>query len=50
VKLKKKARILIAIDQSLLAWVDQTVKKGVFANRSHAMHTVSVKLNEEASK
>lgn len=40
----------MAFDQSLLAWVDQTVKKEVFANRSHAIHKASVKLNEGTSK
>lgn len=46
---KKKARISIAIDQNLLAWIDQMVEKGVFANRSHAIHRALIKLKEESA-
>jgi Arc/MetJ-type ribon-helix-helix transcriptional regulator len=44
---KKKARISIAIDTEFLAWIDQMIKRGVFANRSHAIHRALLKLKEE---
>ena len=47
---KKKARISIAIDREFLAWIDQMIKKGVFANRSHAIHRALLKLKEEVTK
>ena len=47
---KKKARISIAIDREFLAWIDQMIEKGVFANRSHAIHRALLKLKEEVSK
>ncbi|MFQ6127147.1 MAG: hypothetical protein ACE5R6_21430 [Candidatus Heimdallarchaeota archaeon] len=31
---KKKARISLAIDQDFLAWIDQMIEKGVFANEA----------------
>jgi Arc/MetJ-type ribon-helix-helix transcriptional regulator len=47
---KKKARISIAIDKEFLKWIDEMTKKGVFANRSHAIHRALLKLKEEAVK
>ena len=47
---KRKARISIAIDPDMLQWIDQMVKTGVFANRSHAIHRALLKLKEEVSK
>jgi Arc/MetJ-type ribon-helix-helix transcriptional regulator len=44
---KKKARISIAIDREFLVWIDEMIKKGVFANRSHAIHRALLKLKEE---
>jgi metal-responsive CopG/Arc/MetJ family transcriptional regulator len=46
---KKKARISIAIDRDFLAWIDQMIEAGVFANRSHAIHRALVKLKEEVT-
>ena len=46
---KKKARISIAIDKEFLVWIDQMINKGVFANRSHAIHRALLKLKEEAA-
>jgi len=46
----KKARISIAIDRELLTWIDEMIKKGVFANRSHSIHRALVKLKEEISR
>jgi len=46
----KKARISIAIDREFLIWIDEMIKKGVFANRSHSIHRALVKLKEEISK
>lgn len=46
----KKARISIAIDKEFLAWIDQMIKKGVFANRSHAIHRALIKLKEEVTQ
>ena len=46
----KKARISIAIDKEFLAWIDQMIKKGVFANRSHAIHRALLKLKEEVTQ
>lgn len=43
----KKARISIAIDQEFLAWIDEMIEKGVFANRSHAIHRALLKIKEE---
>ncbi len=45
----KKARISIAIDQEFLTWIDQMIEKGVFANRSHAIHRALLKLKEEVA-
>lgn len=50
VESKKKARISIAIDKDFLIWIDQMIEKGVFANRSHAIHRALLKLKEEAAK
>jgi len=50
VESKKKARISIAIDREFLVWIDQMIEKGVFANRSHAIHRALLKLKEEVSK
>ena len=50
VKSKKKARISIAIDKEFLVWLDQMVERGVFANRSHAIHRALFKLKEEVAK
>jgi len=50
VESKKKARISIAIDREFLVWIDQMIEKGVFANRSHAIHRALLKLKEEATK
>jgi len=47
---KKKARISIAIDKEFLKWIDEMIKKGVFANRSHAIHRALLKLKEEVIK
>lgn len=47
---KKKARISIAIDKEFLVWIDEMIKKGVFANRSHAIHRALLKLKEEVPK
>jgi len=47
VESKKKARISIAIDKEFLAWIDEMIKKGVFANRSHAIHRALLKLKKE---
>jgi Arc/MetJ-type ribon-helix-helix transcriptional regulator len=47
---KKKARISIAIDKDFLRWIDEMIKKGVFANRSHAIHRALLKLKEEVPK
>jgi len=47
---KKKARISIAIDKEFLVWIDEMIKKGVFANRSHAIHRALLKLKEEVIK
>jgi len=47
---QKKARISIAIDRNFLVWIDQMIEKGVFANRSHAIHRALLKLKEEATK
>lgn len=46
---RKKARISIAIDKEFLVWIDQMIMKGVFANRSHAIHRALLKLKEEAA-
>jgi len=46
---KKKARISIAIDKEFLVWIDQMINRGVFANRSHAIHRALLKLKEEAA-
>ncbi len=43
----KKARISIAIDKEFLTWIDHMIEKGVFANRSHAIHRALLKLKEE---
>lgn len=50
VESKKKARISIAIDKDFLVWIDQMIEKGVFANRSHAIHRALLKLKEEATQ
>jgi len=47
---KKKVRISIAIDKNFLVWIDQMIEKGVFANRSHAIHRALLKLKEEVTK
>jgi Arc/MetJ-type ribon-helix-helix transcriptional regulator len=47
---KKKARISIAIDKEFLKWIDEMIKKGVFANRSHAIHRALFKLREQGAK
>lgn len=47
---KKKARISIAIDKEFLRWIDEMIEKGVFANRSHAIHRALLKLKEEGAK
>jgi Arc/MetJ-type ribon-helix-helix transcriptional regulator len=47
---RKKARISIAIDREFLVWIDEMIKKGVFANRSHAIHRALLKLKEEVGK
>lgn len=47
---KRKARISIAIDKEFLVWIDEMIKKGVFANRSHAIHRALLKLKEEVTK
>jgi hypothetical protein len=47
--LRKKARISIAIDKEFLVWIDQMIDRGVFANRSHAIHRALLKLKEEAA-
>ena len=47
---KKKARISIAIDKEFLKWIDEMIGKGVFANRSHAIHRALLKLKEEVIK
>jgi len=49
-KSKKKTRISIAIDKEFLVWLDQMIERGVFANRSHAIHRALFKLKEEAMK
>jgi len=46
---KKKARISIAIDREFLVWIDQMIKRGVFANRSHAIHRALLRLKEEVT-
>jgi hypothetical protein len=46
----KKTRISIAIDQGFLIWVDEMIKKGIFANRSHAVHRALLKLKEDVIK
>ena len=50
VETRKKVRISIAIDREFLAWIDEMIKKGVFANRSHAIHRALLKLKEEVGK
>jgi Arc/MetJ-type ribon-helix-helix transcriptional regulator len=47
---EKKARISIAIDREFLRWIDEMITKGVFANRSHAIHRALLKLKEEGVK
>ena len=47
VESKKKVRISIAIDTDFLVWIDQMIKRGVFANRSHAIHRALLRLKEE---
>ena len=47
---KRKARISIAIDKEFLRWIDEMIKKGVFANRSHAIHRALLRLKEEVVK
>lgn len=47
---KKKVRISIAINKDFLVWIDQMIEKGVFANRSHAIHRALFKLKEEVAK
>jgi len=47
---KKKARISIAIDREFLVWIDQMIERGVFANRSHAIHRALLKLKEEVKR
>jgi Arc/MetJ-type ribon-helix-helix transcriptional regulator len=47
---KRKARISIAIDKEFLRWIDEMIERGVFANRSHAIHRSLLKLKEEAVK
>jgi metal-responsive CopG/Arc/MetJ family transcriptional regulator len=49
VESRKKARISIAIDRDFLVWIDQMIKSGVFANRSHAIHRALIKLKEEVT-
>jgi hypothetical protein len=49
VESKKKARISIAIDRDFIAWIDQMIKAGVFANRSHAIHRALIKLKEDVT-
>ena len=44
---KKKVRISIAIDADFLVWIDQMIKRGVFANRSHAIHRALLRLEQE---
>ncbi len=44
---EKKVHISIAIDRDLLAWIDQLMVAGIFANRSHAIHRALIKLKEE---
>ena len=44
---KKKVRTSIAIDTEFLAWIDQMIKRGVFASRSHAIHRALLRLKEE---
>lgn len=50
VESKKKVRISIAIDRNFLVWIDEMIEKGVFANRSHAIHRALLKLKEEVTK
>lgn len=47
---QKKARISIAIDKEFLVWIDEMIRKGVFANRSHAIHRALLKLKEDVAK
>ena len=47
---KKKVRISIAIDTEFLAWIDQMMKRGVFASRSHAIHRALLRLKEEVTR
>jgi len=47
---RKKTRISIAIDREFIVWIDQMIEKGVFANRSHAIHRALLKLKEEVTK
>ena len=49
-ELTKKERISIAIDREFLSWIDQMIERGVFANRSHAIHRALLKLKEEVIK
>jgi len=46
---KKKSRISIAIDKDFILWIDEMIEKGIFANRSHAIHRALLKLKEEMS-
>lgn len=46
----KKARISITVDQGVLTWIDEMMKKGIFANRSHAIHRALLKLKKDLTK
>ena len=45
-----KERITVTIDKDLLRWIDEKVKKKIFANRSHAFEYLAVREKEKKNE
>ena len=48
--MNSKIKTSIAIDQDLILWIDQMVKKKRFANRTHAVEYALQRLKEQEAE
>jgi len=50
VKMGRKLKTSVALDEELLRWIDEMIKRKIFASRSHAIEYALERLKEEYKK
>ena len=46
----RKLKTSVALDEELLRWIDEMIKRKIFASRSHAIEYALERLKEEYKK